>query len=234
MKSGSGRRRLVVDRAEVDRVGVVDGVTDDLDAGFRRENLLDQLVDAAAERGILLQHVHCLPAHLLGEHVLAEVDIEYGQCVVVGHIHEVHFVLVVFLDDLVDDADIRGPGVEGRRPEFRHTLEPAQRHVVDAARNDEVHVLDFIEIFVSPDALLHVLARVGHDELDHAPAKYAAGGVELLDGDLGAPDRALAGIGIERADIANLDGVGSRRCRGKRPDGHRRRRRLRSTGDGLS
>ena len=183
---------------------------ENFDIGFRRQYLLDQLVNAAGKGGVFLHHDHGFPTHVLGQHVLAEIDIEHGQGKVAGDIHKVHFVLVVILDDLVDDADEGGPGIERRRAVFGHALKPAERDIIDAARNNEIDILDFVEIFVSADTLGHIFAGIGLDELDHAPAEHTAGGIEFLDGNLGSAQRAFTGIGIERADESHLDRIGGR------------------------
>ena len=141
---------------------------------------------------------------MLGEHVLAEIDIERGQRLVGGDVHEVHLVGVVVLDQLVDDADIGGPGIERRDLVFDHARQPAERHVVDAAGDDEVDLLGLGEILIGFDALGDVLPGVGLDQLDHAAAEHAARLVHLVDRDLRTAKGAASGVGGERTDKADF------------------------------
>ena len=97
---------------EAHGLGVVHDRVEHLDAHFGLEDLGDELLDPNPERGVLLQDHRRLPAHLLPEDVLAEIDVQGAERVVAGDVHGVHLVRLVLLHDLVDDPDGGSAGDE--------------------------------------------------------------------------------------------------------------------------
>ena len=171
--------------------------------GDRRQRFGDKAGDRLTEGGVFGEDHDAFKPHLGLQNIGAEIDVERRQRLVRGDVHEIGGHPLRVFDNHVDDADIAGPGVQCRDLVFLHARQPAERDVVDGAGDDEVHLRRLGEIFIGLHALGHVFGRVGGDEGNLLPIK-AAGGVQLLNSDLGAAEGGEAGVGGHRADEADL------------------------------
>ena len=206
----AARLGLGKDRSEVNGADVVNDDVFHLDSSDRSQCIGHKTGDRAAECGVLGKDHHAIPAHLPFQYVCAEADVERCQRLVRGYVHEIRFHQLRFLDHHVDDADIAGPGVQSRNAVFLHSWQPAKRHVIDGAGDDEVDLFGLGKVLVGLDALGNVFAGVCCDQrnlLAHHPARC----VELVDCDFGSAQGRKPGIRTERSDEADFD-FGRRGC----------------------